>query len=89
MRTGLFFLAGFMLLAVSFVLAKLFSNYFPSLGTVAISQAYGADCLMASPAATARWLESDRVQREWQRGHRARRVQQSWPQQQSGLPVYR
>jgi hypothetical protein len=37
MRSGLFILAGFMLLAVSFIMAKLFSNYFPSAGTVAIS----------------------------------------------------
>jgi hypothetical protein len=37
MRTGLFILAGFLLLAVSFILAKLFSNYFPSAGTVATS----------------------------------------------------
>lgn len=37
MRTGLFMLAGFMLLAVSFILSKLFSNYFPSAGTVATS----------------------------------------------------
>lgn len=37
MRTGLFILSGFLLLAVSFIMAKLFSNYFPSAGTVAIS----------------------------------------------------
>jgi len=37
MRTGLFILAGFLLLAVSFILSRLFSNYFPSAGTVAIS----------------------------------------------------
>jgi len=37
MRTGLFILSGFLLLAVSFIIAKLFSNYFPSAGTVATS----------------------------------------------------
>lgn len=37
MRTGLFILSGFLLLAVSFIIAKLFSNYFPSVGTVATS----------------------------------------------------
>ncbi|MBR9926282.1 MAG: hypothetical protein GYB28_14985 [Gammaproteobacteria bacterium] len=37
MRTGLFILSGFLLLAVSFIMAKLFSNYFPSAGTVATS----------------------------------------------------
>lgn len=37
MRTGLFILAGFMLLAASFILAKLFSNYFPSASAVATS----------------------------------------------------
>lgn len=37
MRTGLFILAGFLLLAVSYIMAKLFSNYFPSAGSVTIS----------------------------------------------------
>lgn len=35
MRTGLFLLAGFLLLAVSFILAKLFSENYPSAKTVA------------------------------------------------------
>ncbi len=37
MRTGLFILAGFLLLAVIGIMAKLFSNYFPSAGNFAIS----------------------------------------------------
>ena len=37
MRTGLFILACFLLLAASFILAKLFSNYFQSSGVVATS----------------------------------------------------
>jgi len=37
MRTGLFILAGFLLLAASVILAKLFSNYFQSSGLVATS----------------------------------------------------
>jgi len=35
MRTGLFILTGFLLMAASFILAKLFSNYFQSSGLVA------------------------------------------------------
>lgn len=37
MRTGLFILSGFLLLAVICIMAKLFSNYFPSAGNLAIS----------------------------------------------------
>jgi hypothetical protein len=37
MRTGLFILTGLMLLASSVIMAKLFSNYFPSAASVAIS----------------------------------------------------
>jgi hypothetical protein len=37
MRTGLFLLAGFLLLAASVVLARLFSHDFPSAGTTAIA----------------------------------------------------
>jgi len=37
MRTGLFLLAGFLLLAASFVLARLFAHNYPSAATVAIA----------------------------------------------------
>lgn len=37
MRTGLFILSGFLLLAVSLIMARLFSNYFASAGNVAIA----------------------------------------------------
>jgi hypothetical protein len=37
MRTGLFLIAGFLLLAASFILARLFSNYFGSSGLAATS----------------------------------------------------
>jgi hypothetical protein len=37
MRTGLFLLAGFLLLAASAVLARLFSHNYPSAATVAIA----------------------------------------------------